>query len=104
MKIIKPGILAVLLSLTLQPSFGDGKFVYDEKCSVCHGAGIAGAPKFGDAATWENRIAKGMEVLYQNSINGFFGETGAMPAKGGFASLSDEEVKAAVDYMVENSK
>ena len=62
---------------------------------------IAGAPKFGDAEAWSARIAKGVDALYANSINGYQGEAGIMPAKGGRADLSDAQVRAAVDHMVE---
>jgi len=70
-------------------------------CAACHAAGVAGAPLFADKAVWENRLSKGIETLYNNAINGFQGDAGYMPAKGGNAALSDESVKAAVDYMVE---
>lgn len=73
-----------------------GEQVYQTACAACHAAGIAGAPKLGDAAMWEPRIAQGDDVLYDHAINGFK----AMPAKGGNASLSDDSVKAAVDYMI----
>lgn len=82
----------------------DGKAVYEHNCVVCHGQGVAGAPKFGDADAWAPHIAKGMDTLYKDAINGFTGKTGTMPPKGGFSNLTDEQVKAAVDYMVENSK
>lgn len=78
----------------------DGKAVYDSACFACHMAGVAGAPKFADAEAWAPRIAKGMDTLYANSINGFQGNQGVMPAKGGRADLSDEQVRAAVDHMV----
>lgn len=77
----------------------DGKAVYDGLCMACHGAGVAGAPKTGNAADWKPRIAQGKDTLYKHAIEGFTGKTGMMPAKGGNASLSDAEVKAAVDYM-----
>ena len=77
----------------------NGETVYNGACAACHAAGIAGAPTTGDAGIWAERIAKGMEVLYANANNGI----GAMPARGG-QSLSDEEVMAAVDFMVEASK
>ena len=73
-------------------------------CAACHTAGIAGAPTLGDAAMWADRIAKGIDELYANAINGYQGAAGFMPAKGGDASLSDDSVKAAVDYMVEAAK
>jgi cytochrome c5 len=78
----------------------NGKATYGSACLACHATGAAGAPKMGDKAAWKNRIAQGMGVLDDHAINGFK----AMPAKGGNASLSDAEVKAAVKYMVKNSK
>ena len=68
-------------------------------CAACHGAGIAGAPAFADVAAWTDRIAKGIDALYANAINGYQGPAGYMPPKGGNVALSDESVKAAVDYM-----
>ena len=82
----------------------DGKAVYDQACFACHGTGAAGAPKFGDAAAWADRIAKGLETLHKHAIEGFSGETGIMPPKGGRTDLSDAQVKAAVDYMIDQSK
>lgn len=81
-----------------------GKSVYDAKCAACHAAGVAGAPKVGDKADWKDRIAQGNETLYKHAIKGFQGKKGFMPAKGGFADLSDADVKAAVDHMVAGSK
>jgi cytochrome c5 len=72
-------------------------------CGACHTAGIVGAPKLGDAAVWSARIAQGVEILYDHAINGFQGNAGMMPAKGGNAALSDDSVKAAVDYMLQQS-
>jgi len=77
-----------------------GKAVYTGKCMACHAAGVAGAPKLGDLADWEPRVAQGLDTLSQHAINGFQGARGYMPAKGGFAALSDDEVRAAVLYMV----
>jgi len=82
----------------------DGKKVFDTGCAACHGAGIAGAPKFGDKAAWAPRIAQGVNVLYSHAVGGFQGKGGMMPPKGGNASLPDAEVKAAVDYMVAAGK
>ena len=70
-------------------------------CAACHASGVAGAPLFANKAAWTGRISKGREVLYENAINGFQGNSGYMPAKGGNTALSDESVKAAVDYMIE---
>lgn len=74
----------------------DGQATYNAACMVCHAAGVAGAPKLGDKAAWAPRVAKGIDTLYQNSLKGL----NAMPPKGGNMSLSDADVKAAVDYMV----
>jgi cytochrome c5 len=82
----------------------DGKATYDATCFACHGTGVAGSPKLGDKAAWKDRIAQGAETLHKHAIEGFQGKTGVMPAKGGNASLSDDDVKAAVDYMVSESQ
>ncbi len=73
-------------------------------CMACHGAGIAGAPRTGDIPAWEERMIAGMDTLINHAINGFQGEKGVMPAKGGNPSLSDGEVAAAVEYMVAQSQ
>lgn len=80
-----------------------GKNVYNAACVACHGAGIAGAPKVGDKAAWSARIAQGSPVLYEHAIKGYTGKAGMMPPKGG-SSASDDEVKAAVDFMVAAAK
>ena len=82
----------------------DGQKVYQSACIACHGAGVAGAPMVGNAATWADRIAAGNDSLYANAINGLVGSSGVMPAKGGNTTLSDAEVKAAVDHMVSQSQ
>ena len=74
---------------------GVGKELYDSKCSVCHNAGVAGAPKLDDAAAWQARLAQGQDVLYQSVING----KGAMPPRATANDATDAELKAAVDYM-----
>ena len=78
----------------------DGKSIFQSTCFACHGTGAAGAPKAGDKAAWAPHIAKGKATLYKHAIHGFTGKKGVMPPKGGNASLSDDAVKAAVDYMV----
>jgi len=79
---------------------GAGKSTYDSVCHVCHAAGVAGAPKFGDKAAWAPRIKQGVAQLHANAIKG----KAAMPPKGGNPSLSDADVSAAVDYMVSAAK
>lgn len=78
-----------------------GEEVYKVACAACHGQGIAGAPRSGDQGAWAPRIAKGKQTLYTHAIEGFQGEAGLMPAKGGRPDLPDDLVRAAVDYMIE---
>ncbi len=82
----------------------EGKEVYDGVCFVCHTPGAAGAPKIGDAANWGPRVAQGNDVLYDHALNGYMGQGGMMPPKGGRPDIPDADVKAAVDYMVNSSK
>ena len=77
-----------------------GEAVYNTSCNACHGTGAGGAPKLGDAAVWADRIAQGSDVLYSNAINGLNG----MPMKGLCMDCSEEEIKLAVDYIVEGSQ
>jgi cytochrome c5 len=74
----------------------DGKKVYESTCIACHGTGVANAPKFGDKKAWAPHLMHGTEHLYENALKGL----GAMPPRGGNLTLSDADVKAAVDYMV----
>jgi cytochrome c5 len=78
----------------------DGAKVYSTVCMVCHAAGLAGAPKYGDKAAWKPRIAQGLPTLHEHALKGIR----AMPPKGGNPALSDADVSAAVDYMVNHSK
>jgi len=73
-----------------------GEKIYGTTCVSCHGAGVLGAPKVGDKAAWAPRVAKGADTLHANALNGF----NMMPPKGGNTALKDEELKAAVDYMI----
>lgn len=77
-----------------------GLDVYTGFCATCHASGLMNAPKMGTASDWGPRAAKGMETLYTHAIGGF----NAMPPKGMCAACSDDEIKAAVDHMVESSK
>jgi len=77
-----------------------GEKVFKVTCIVCHGAGILGAPKFGDKVAWAPRIAQGIDTLHAHALSG----VKTMPPKGGNAALKDDEVKAAVDYMVNQAR
>jgi len=81
----------------------DGEKVYGGLCVVCHGTGVAGAPMVGNKDDWAPRIAQGKDTLYKHALEGFTGQKGMMPPRGGNPSLKDEEVKAAVDFMVQKS-
>lgn len=75
----------------------DGEALYAQaSCGACHAAGIAGAPATGESAAWTARLTKGTDELYASAINGL----GAMPPKGGRFNVSDDEIKAIVDYMI----
>ena len=81
----------------------DGKTIYDNLCTGCHTSGAGGAPTL-DHSHWDARIAQGKDTLYKHSIEGFTGSAGVMPAKGGNPALTDEQVKATVEWMVAQSK
>lgn len=74
--------------------------IYAQICSACHDTGAVGAPKVGNKGDWAPRISKGMDTLVSHAINGF----NAMPPRGGDSSLSDEDVKKVVEFMVGKSK
>ncbi len=83
----------------------DGKEIYDHLCTSCHTAGIAGAPKLGDKAKWGPRIKEGLDTLVKHAIDGYHGPDGNfMPPKGGNPALTDEQIKAAVTWIVDQAK
>ena len=104
MKKIILGVTALVLVSGSAFAARAGDKVYAEACQACHAAGVAGAPKFGDKAAWKARIAQGNAKLYEHALKGFQGKAGFMPAKGGRADFSDDEVKAGVDFMVSKAK
>ena len=83
-----------------KPAAADGKAVYNQTCIACHMQSVAGSPKLGDKAAWAPRIKTGMDSLVQSVLKG----KGAMPPKGGNASLNEAQVRAAVEFMVSQSK
>jgi cytochrome c5 len=96
------GVASLIAAGNAAAAQAKGDDIYKKSCGVCHDQGIAGAPKLGDKAAWAPHIKMGKEALYTIGIKGKPG-TG-MVAKGGNASLSDADVKAAVDFMVDKSK
>lgn len=101
---INIGALATTNAVSNATETASGTEVYNSSCVACHGTGIAGAPVLGDVDAWTQRLSQGIEVLYEHAIQGFQGSAGIMPPKGGNASLSDDAVKAAVDYMLEGTQ
>jgi cytochrome c5 len=77
-----------------------GEQIYQAHCITCHGTGAAGAPKFGDAAAWKPRIAKGMDALLNSATHGL----NAMPPKGLCMDCTTDELKSAIQYMVSHSQ
>ena len=96
--VVKAGqVVAVVSAGGAGRSGGD---IYGTNCMACHTSGIAGAPMLGDAGAWTDRLTKGIETVYTNAINGING----MPARGTCMDCSDDEVIAAIDYILDNSK
>jgi len=83
-----------------KPGAVDGKAVYDKVCFACHQQSVAGSPKLGDKAAWAPRLPAGHDALVQSVIKG----KGAMPPKAGNPALSEAEIRAAVEFMVSQSK
>jgi len=94
------GAPAAVAGTGAKPAAADGKTVYDTTCMACHATGAANAPKFGDKAAWAPRVKSGIAALLKSALAG----KGAMPPKGGNASLSEAELRAAIEYMVSHSK
>lgn len=97
-------VTAASLPTPTDPLLARGKAVWAGTCQPCHGTGLGGAPTIGNKALWGPRIAQGMNMLYGHALKGFAGKQGEMPARGGNDKLSDDEVKAAVSFMVSQSQ
>lgn len=92
--------LAALTCIAMPAMAADGKAVYDKTCGVCHAAGVAGAPKLGDKTAWGPRAVSGKEALVASVVKG----KGAMPPKAGNGQLTDDDIKAAVEFMLSAAK
>ncbi|SMF01385.1 c-type cytochrome [Pseudogulbenkiania subflava] len=91
---------AATTTAAADPALKAGEDVFKKTCVMCHQTGAAGAPMLGNKGDWQARVAQGKDTLYKHALEGFTGEKGAMPARGGNSALSDADVKAAVDYML----
>jgi cytochrome c5 len=96
--------LKLLIVVAALPAFGAAadsppprspEAIVRDTCILCHGPGIGGAPKLGDARAWEKRRARGLDTLVRTAADG----KGAMPPRGGMPDLSDEELRATVAYL-----
>ena len=85
------------------PLLEKGRQVWTGTCIDCHSTGLGGAPLIGNLELWKPRIDQGLPVLFEHAKNGFYGDFGEMPARGGNESLSDEEIEAAVRFMATQS-
>lgn len=93
---------AAKLAAASQVAYGgtlDGSVIYKNLCGACHATGASGAPKL-EKGLWSTRMAQGTDLLVKHAIDGYRGENGIMPAKGGNLALTDEQVKAAVEFMI----
>ncbi len=103
-EVVEQGVEQVeaAVSAVVEKTSASGQDIYQKSCVGCHGTGAANAPKLGDTAAWKTRIDKGMDALYASAVNGVPGT--AMMAKGTCGACSEEELRSAVDYMVEKSR
>ncbi len=90
-------VLLVACAEREPPAPSVGELVFSKTCKACHAAGLNGAPIFGNQKMWAKRLPQGIPTLVEHATNGF----GLMPAKGGNTALTDEEIAAAVNYMVD---
>lgn len=101
MKLFAAGLVAVMsMGVTAGAMAADGKAVYEKTCVMCHGTGVANAPKLGDKAAWAPRLGAGKAALVASVKGG----KGAMPPKGGNAALTDDDLSAAVDFLLAGAK
>lgn len=96
--VIKAGQVVAVAATT--GTLRAGVDIYNRNCVACHSSGVGGAPMFGDVAAWASKLEKGIEIVYANAINGI----NAMPARGTCMDCNDDEVIAAIDYILDNSK
>ena len=93
-------VAAGLLLAASGSVLADGQKTYQSSCQSCHASGVAGSPKLGDKAAWAPRIATGVDAMLAVAIKG----KGAMPPRGACAACTDDDLKAAIEYMVSQSQ
>ena len=101
MKFAPAGTIVLIGVLVAGPTAAaEGKDVYTKACAICHAAGVANAPRLTDKAAWAPRIKQGTDALAASVIKG----KGAMPPRAGNSTLSNVDIKAAVQYMISQAK
>ncbi|MFK5892130.1 MAG: c-type cytochrome [Pseudomonadota bacterium] len=101
--ILKMAIASLLVAGSSQLMAGEGEDLYKSKCAMCHATGVAGAPIYANKKQWAPRIAKGMDALMETALNGSKVNPAMLP-KGGAADLTDGQIKAIVEHMVNTAK
>lgn len=104
---IEAAAAAAMAAAASQVAYGgttDGKTIFGNLCHACHETGALGAPMLTDKAHWAPRLAEGVDTLVKHAIEGYVGSSGNMPAKGGNPALSNEQVRATVEWMVTQVK
>lgn len=99
--------LAAKAAATAVVAYGgttDGKTIFGNLCHACHETGAGGAPMLTDKAHWAPRLAEGVDTLVKHATEGYTGSAGMMPAKGGNPALTDEQVRATVEWMITQVK
>ncbi len=81
----------------------NGRQIYLENCASCHAEGRGAAPRVGDTGYWQERLEKGVDTLIRHSVQGYEGDLGYMPPKGGNPHLTYDEIEAAVAYILSQS-
>lgn len=99
-KIVNVIVMSAVLGFGGQAVAAEGQAIYQQSCQSCHATGVANAPKLGDKAAWESRIALGVDALLASAIKG----KNAMPPKGACMNCSDADLKAAIEYMVSQAQ
>lgn len=94
--VVSPAPAAPVANAEISP----GEAVFKKTCAMCHQSGMAGAPILGKKDDWAGRVEQGMDTLLKHATEGYTGQKGMMPAKGGNAALTDAEIKATVEFMV----
>lgn len=94
-------ILLQMLFWNSNANAANGATIYQQNCMQCHGEGVAGAPKLGDANAWKERLAKGIDAMVTSVIDGVQGYSGAMPPRGGNPDLTDDQIRMTVQYMLD---